>query len=718
MRLGRKLGRSDEMRPVNRKNRAVLKDAIRATVENLESRQLLTAVAINFNTAATDLTGNFNGSNNSLTTTVTASTWSATSGVLDNGGAAGGAVTSAQDITEAYKLGTTPLGDGLVHTISEFVKSTDAATGDKPLQLGFLNGSNEAFNTSALDGYISARILGYSVVQTQTESLGSGAVTTANNSATFVAAANDWLQLTVAVQETNTAAGTFNLTYSVTDFGQSGTATGTVLLAPQVTPLSITVASFGTTATNGNTNGVAGWRDSLSGITVDNLAFDAVVAAPIAPVLNAIPSGPTAVLTWNTVPGAATYTVLRGSTTGSEVALPGGTGITGTTFTDTTVTVGQSYFYTVEAVNPIGTSSQSGEQPFTAAITAAPNAVTGVGTVPSSNQIVVDWAASTSGANFYQVWRASYDPIAHTTGTFAQVSPANSSLTGTTYTDSTAANGSFYSYEVFAVNGIGSSPASAAILAGPSAIISNTITFNDGNVTVSPTEVNNFIVDHDGTLLQPGLNIDTTTLANNENFGYSSTAGVDDGAGGAVGGGLLTLNGSDENLNYTPTAYNLAVARRRHAYRFRSSSEESGAASTGRIAQVGFLNILNSSFNSDNNGGAPVSSTTPAGTTFFGVRPYGDGHLELQSDQLQAGTVNTTVAPVLPGGALLAPGEWYKGQLHHGRNRARIRPVELECIAPGLWHHRDRAFHGSGSLERNLDQRNLWDVDPVCLDRI
>jgi alpha-galactosidase len=68
-------------------------------------------------------------------------------------------------------------------------------------------------------------------------------------------------------------------------------------------------------------------------------------------------------LTWANQPGAASYNLYRATTSGSEGALPFFTGITTPAFADTQVTNGQTYYYTVTAVNPtLGReSSQSAE---------------------------------------------------------------------------------------------------------------------------------------------------------------------------------------------------------------------------------------------------------------------------------------------------------------------------------------------------------------------
>ena len=71
--------------------------------------------------------------------------------------------------------------------------------------------------------------------------------------------------------------------------------------------------------------------------------------------------GSSVVATWNATPGAATYDIYRGSTSGGEGATPIATGISTLTFADTTAASGQTYYYQVSGVNANGEGLRSAE---------------------------------------------------------------------------------------------------------------------------------------------------------------------------------------------------------------------------------------------------------------------------------------------------------------------------------------------------------------------
>jgi hypothetical protein len=86
------------------------------------------------------------------------------------------------------------------------------------------------------------------------------------------------------------------------------------------------------------------------------------VPAPAAPTnLSATAGNAQVTLTWSASAGATTYDVYRATAAGGEGTTPLRTGLTATTFTDTGLTNGTTYFYEVTAVNAGGQSGKSNE---------------------------------------------------------------------------------------------------------------------------------------------------------------------------------------------------------------------------------------------------------------------------------------------------------------------------------------------------------------------
>jgi hypothetical protein len=85
-------------------------------------------------------------------------------------------------------------------------------------------------------------------------------------------------------------------------------------------------------------------------------------SAPAAPTgLSATASNAQVKLSWTASSDATSYNVYRGTAAGAEVSTPVATGVTTTTYTNTGLTNGTTYFYKVAAVNASGTSAMSNE---------------------------------------------------------------------------------------------------------------------------------------------------------------------------------------------------------------------------------------------------------------------------------------------------------------------------------------------------------------------
>ena len=101
---------------------------------------------------------------------------------------------------------------------------------------------------------------------------------------------------------------------------------------------------------------------------------------PWAPGLTATPNNKQVALAWTSSVGATSYNVYRGTTSGGESSTPLASGLTSTSYTDTAVTNGTTYYYTVKALNSLGTSGPSVEASATPNIPGAYN-VYGINTL-------------------------------------------------------------------------------------------------------------------------------------------------------------------------------------------------------------------------------------------------------------------------------------------------------------------------------------------------
>ncbi len=243
----------------------------------------------------------------------------------------------------------------------------------------------------------------------------------------------------------STGAASYTLYRGTTSGGETQLASG------------VTTASYTDT---GVTNGTAYYYKvaAVDASGASGLSGE-VSATPAVP--PATPTGLTATggsaqvsLSWGASTGATSYNVYRGASAGSETLLQ--SGITSTSYTNTGLSAGTTYFYKVAAVNSGGTSTQSSE---VSAIT-IPAAPTGLAATAGNAQVSLSWTAST-GAASYAVYRGT------TSGGETQLA---SGVTTAGYTDTGVSNGTTYYYKVAAVNPSGTSGLSSEVSATPQAL--------------------------------------------------------------------------------------------------------------------------------------------------------------------------------------------------------------------------------------------------------
>ena len=181
-------------------------------------------------------------------------------------------------------------------------------------------------------------------------------------------------------------------------------------------------------------------------------------------------------LSWNASAGATSYHVKRSTTAGGPYTTVGSP--TGTSYTDTGVTNGSTYYYVVSAVNDHGESGNSGEvkgQPTSA----PPAAPTGVVATPGDKQVRLAWNAS-AGAASYNVKRST-----SAGGPYSTIG----SPTTTNFTDTGLSNGTTYYYVISGVNARGEGPNCSEVNAKPagSPPADVTVTVNPGSTRpISP----------------------------------------------------------------------------------------------------------------------------------------------------------------------------------------------------------------------------------------
>lgn len=232
-------------------------------------------------------------------------------------------------------------------------------------------------------------------------------------------------------------------------------------------------------------------------------SVDSNIISPITPmdppVLSAgAVSSSSVALTWTAPANAQSYIVQRQVSGGafSQAATP-----TAASFTDTALSPGTQYGYTVQAVGPAGTASVASN---TVTKATALNAVTlSVGTVTTST-IQLTWTTTTN-ATFYNLERSE---DGFNTSTFLASS-------GTSYTDSVA-QGSQHQYRVTATNSVAGAPPSnvvtaTSLLPAPGGVTATATSSTRADLSWSPVnQVTGYVVQR---------SIDGTNFSNPVTFG-------------------------------------------------------------------------------------------------------------------------------------------------------------------------------------------------------
>lgn len=202
----------------------------------------------------------------------------------------------------------------------------------------------------------------------------------------------------------------------------------------------------------GSGNANSGYSSTVSGVAIAK------------PVLNSATAGNNqVVLVWGAATGAAAYTVRRGTSSGSASTVIVG-GITTTSYTDATAQNDTTYYYTIIGTNTTGPSASdpSNERSATPR-PPIPVAPTGFTATPGDAQVSLSWTATQYAAT-YTVSRST------TSGSGYAALLMGTDITGTSFTDTTAQNGTTYYYVVKAKNTGGTGPNSSQVSATPVAV--------------------------------------------------------------------------------------------------------------------------------------------------------------------------------------------------------------------------------------------------------
>ena len=196
-----------------------------------------------------------------------------------------------------------------------------------------------------------------------------------------------------------------------------------------------------------------------SGVIGNSWGNDIVLTASVGDEVPAPPVGVSASdgtssaqvrVSWGASSGATYYKVFRSASNSAATAQCIASSVTALSYDDASAEVGATYYYWVKAVNSAGESdfsaSDSGWKAY--AVPDAPrNVSASKGT--STVGVVVSWSA-VSSATSYEVWRSE-------SSSSASAARIANGLTATTYTDTSAAVGTTYTYWVKAVNQGGTS---------------------------------------------------------------------------------------------------------------------------------------------------------------------------------------------------------------------------------------------------------------------
>jgi fibronectin type 3 domain-containing protein len=167
-------------------------------------------------------------------------------------------------------------------------------------------------------------------------------------------------------------------------------------------------------------------------------------------------------LAWNTSPNAAAYNVKRSLTEGGPFSTIA-SNVYGTSYNDTNVTNGITYYYVVTAMLN-STESENSNKGSATPIVAPVTVPTNLAASGGISQVVLNWNGIVEAGASYNVKRSLVDG-----GPYSKIA---SNVNGTSYTDTSVTNGTAYHYVVTAiVNGVESTNSNQAVATSQAPIV-------------------------------------------------------------------------------------------------------------------------------------------------------------------------------------------------------------------------------------------------------
>lgn len=371
-------------------------------------------------------------------------------------------------------------------------------------------------------------------------------------------------------------------------------------------------------------------------------------AALAAPLLKGTTSGTQTALTWSAVANAVSYNVYRNVTTGSY---PGSLtlykqGLTSTTLSETGLTTGTMYTYSVTAVNTGGEGTRSNQVPLT--VGAAPLPATLIAATVRGDYaggvtkfVLVQWDA-VAGASSYDLYRSTSPggegatPVATGVGSAGVMISYNDGLDNATGKSTLPSNMTYY-YQIAPVGLAGEGVLSSEVSATPNVALLPAVAGLQGTSSYAAVTLNwqsavnalSYNVYRNSFLIATGVTTLTYTDSGTGpgSYNYQVAAVNKDGQGSLAS---LTVSPNDFSLLPSPLLITAAAGT-------------TGTTGVG-ISRSGTLI------------GAPltlsVSGTVPAGVTytFFPYPVQGDTSLYVcVGAGVPVGTYNFTLVGAAPG---------------------------------------------------------------------